>query len=99
MAGYDPYKSYTPYSPAVEDAAAKMDMAKRHELAMPTSGNVEHAMLLKKTNTDGWVEGKRGEADMLPSEPRKYQKSYGTYDPYVKYTGYTSYKRDGSEEA
>jgi hypothetical protein len=75
MAGYDPYKSYTPYSPAVEDAAAKMDMAKR------------------------WVEGKRGEADVLPSEPRKYQKSYGTYDPYVKYTGYTSYKRDGSEEA
>jgi hypothetical protein len=25
-AGYDPYKSYTPYSPAVEDAATKMDM-------------------------------------------------------------------------
>jgi putative salt-induced outer membrane protein YdiY len=46
---YEPYAKYVPYSSAVEEAAAKMNMAKRHEMKVGTTGSimVEAATMVK----------------------------------------------------
>jgi hypothetical protein len=38
---YDPYARYGPYPSAVDEAAANMDMAKRHEMRVGTTSSVK----------------------------------------------------------
>jgi hypothetical protein len=68
---YKPYGSYVPYTKAVEEAAAKMSMSKRHEMHIDES---DMDVDVKRTVSQPMTK------DNQPREEHIYDSSYGTYE-------------------